>query len=472
MQDSEITASDASSPAAAPPAEPRSNRSALMIVWMVVVIDLLGFGIVLPLLPRFADENVHQALEAAGSGGQGAAIGQQKDPLGGLIVGVLMSSFSLMQFLFAPVWGRISDHVGRRPILLIGLCGSVAFYALLGYGLSLPPQEAPVLALVVLFVARIGAGVSGATIATAQAVIADCTPPDKRKHGMALIGMAFGIGFTIGPLFGFAALTWFPENHEAVGYTAAALSFVSLLLGIRLLPETRQFESAPPRPRSLLNWSALGWALRSRAIAPVVWTFFLATLGFGAFEVTLALLVKDALGFEENETFLVFTYVGAVLALTQGLYRRLARRVSEPSFIAMGIVFMALGVAGLGGVNYLALEAGQANYLALFVALAAAVIGYAFVTPSSNALVSRRTAADKQGEILGVNQSAASLARILGPICGVTLYKATASHMLPYIYGAILLILMLPLVPFIRRGAGPEENAPASKSVSPAHPAE
>src|SRR5207249_5761091 len=138
-----------------------------------------------------------------------------------------------------------------------GLGGSVAFYALFGYACTLPKEEAAQTALVLLFTARIGAGVCGATIATAQAVIADSTPPDKRKHGMALIGAAFGIGFTFGPLIGFASLKWFPEHHGAIGYAAACLSLLALLLGVRLLPETRRFGAASPVERRWLDWSAM-----------------------------------------------------------------------------------------------------------------------------------------------------------------------------------------------------------------------
>jgi MFS family permease len=377
--------------------------------------------------------------------------------------------------LFAPFWGRISDRVGRRPILLLGLSGSVVFYTLFGYALSLPAESAR-MALVLLFVARIGAGIAGATISTAQAVIADSTPPEKRKHGMAMIGAAFGIGFTFGPLFGYGSLLWFEDHHEVIGYTAATLSLAALLLGIRLLPETRRWQTgAATLRRQILNLSALKWTLTSLAIGPVVLTFFLATLGFGAFEVTLALLLRDAMGFGLRPTLLVFAYVGFVLALTQGfLYRRLAKRVSEVTFMGVGILLMAVGVAGLGAISYFAFAGpisqpsanilfGATGYLALreansppmlwlFLALAAAVIGYAFLTPSAQALVSRRTEAERQGEVLGVNQSAASMARILGPIFGVTLYKATITHLLPYIYGAALLLLMLPLVPLMRRG--------------------
>lgn len=426
---------------------PTSNRSALLIVFLVVFIDLLGFGIVLPLLPRFANENVDALIP-----------GGKDDPLGGFIVGMLMSTFSLMQFLFAPVWGRISDRIGRRPILLLGLVGSVVFYLLLGYALSIKAQDAPALSLALLFVARIGAGVAGATIATAQAVIADCTPPDKRKHGMALIGVAFGIGFTFGPLIGFAALSLYPHDHEVVGYTAAGLSLVALLLGLRLLPETRRFEAAPPAPRRWLDLAAMKWALASSAIGPVILTFFLATLGFASFEVTLALLLKDAMGMGERDTFKIFAYVGFVLMLTQGLlYRRLASRVSETTFMAMGMVLMAAGVAMLGGVGWLASDSSASSqpqtisWTLLMIGLTVAVVGFAFLTPSAQALVSRRTDADRQGEILGVNQSAAAMARIVGPILGVTLYKSTADHLLPYVMGAVILLIMLPAIPRIRR---------------------
>jgi MFS family permease len=424
-----------------PSAGREASRRTLLIVFLVVFIDLLGFGIVLPLLPRYGESYI-SALVGTSHGWQN-----------GVLIGLLMSSFSLMQFLFSPVWGRVSDRLGRRPVLLIGLSGSVVFYALLGFASDLPVEQAT-LALTLLFVARIGAGLAGATIATAQAVIADSTPPEKRKHGMALIGAAFGIGFTFGPLVGFASLKWFPEHHGAIGYAAACLSLLALLLGMRLLPETRRFGAAPPVKRRWLDWSAMRQALRNPGLAPVVLTFFLATFGFAGFESTLALLLKDAMQFDPDQSFLIFAYVGFVLMLTQGfLYRRLARRLTEPTFIAIGIVLMGLGVLSLGGVSLESESLGEGLLLAwLLVSLAVAVIGFAFLTPSAQALISRRTDADRQGEVLGVNQSAAALARILGPLVGLTLYKMTATHLLPYLFGAALLLVMLPLLPSIRRG--------------------
>ncbi len=316
-----------------------------MIVFLVVFIDLLGFGIILPLLPRIAEAYVKVVFPNPAW-------------LVGLIVGILMSLFSLMQFVFAPIWGRVSDRIGRRPILLIGLFGSVVFYSLFGYAASLPHQNAAAAttAMLVFFIARIGAGVAGATISTAQAVIADCTPPEKRKHGMALIGAAFGIGFTFGPMIGYACLHFAPDfpgiGQGLIGYTAAGLSLIALLLGLALLRETRVFNTESTGRRNWFDWSATRQALVDPAIGPVILTFFMASLGFGAFEVTLSLFLKDVFDLGERQSFLFFAYIGFALMLTQGLYRGMASRASEVTFMAIGIFFMALGVGMQGAICY------------------------------------------------------------------------------------------------------------------------
>ncbi len=460
-----------SAPPASPPVSTAGARSALLIVFLVVFIDLLGFGIVLPLLPIYGDVYVRRLVA-----------GGHESPLGGAIVGLIMSAFSLMQFLGASIWGRVSDRVGRRPVLLIGLTGSVIFYCLFGYASDLPAETAAGLALALIFVSRIGAGIAGATIATAQAVIADCTPPEKRKHGMALIGAAFGIGFTFGPLVGFAALDYFPNHRGAIGYAAALLSLLALILGWILLPETRRPGSSPLK-RKWLDLTGIGHALGSPAIGPVILVFFLAALGFSSFEVTLAMLNRDILGLKDRQNFLIFAYVGLVLMITQGyFYRRLARRLSEVAFMTLGLLFMGVGVLSLGGITWCAMQlAGESQRVAevfglllgpsgwqaalaerqladfwtllpwQLIALTLCVVGFALLTPSAQALVSRRTSADRQGEILGVNQSCSALARILGPVFGLSLYNATASHLLPYLFGGLLLLAMLPLIPRIRR---------------------
>jgi DHA1 family tetracycline resistance protein-like MFS transporter len=420
------------------------SRKAMGLVFLVVFIDLLGFGIVLPLLPRYAEEFVVPVLGT-----------QTTDWRVGPIIGVLMASFSLCQFLFTPMWGRISDRFGRRPVLLLGLGGSVVFYALFGYASDRP--DAPLLALVLIFISRIGAGIAGATIATAQAVIADSTIPERRKHGMALIGAAFGIGFTFGPLIGYASLQFGPSG--AIGYAASGLSLLAFLLGLLLLPETRRFGTTPPVRRGWIDAHATLEVLRSPALGPIVLIFFLATLGFGGFESTLSVLIEDALGLSKDDTFLVFAFIGFILLLTQGvLYRRLAHRVSEVSFMTVGLLLMALGLLSLGGVTWMGIrtQAGFATVLStMLVSLAVAVVGFAFLTPSVQALISRRADPERQGEILGVNQSFSALARILGPLVGLPLFYLSDTRLLPYVFGAAVLLLMLPFFPRIRHGEEP-----------------
>jgi MFS family permease len=434
MDDPEIAALDAPPTTAEPTAPP---RGALLTVFLVVVIDLLGFAIVLPLLPRIAEAYLE---------------GQPKFVVGAT-TGLLFSSFSLMQFIFAPLWGRLSDRIGRRPVLLVGLAGSVVFYTLFGYGATIDPARAS-LAIALMFVARIGAGVAGATIATAAAVIADCTPPEQRKRGMALIGAAFGVGFTFGPLIAFWAVKQFPaQGHGAVGYVAAGLSLIALVLGMILLPETRVAGRRSER-RGWLNFHQLAETLRTPTVGLLVASYFLATFGFANFESTLSLLTKAAFGFTDDENFLVFAYVGFVLVFVQGgVYRPMAHRLSEVSFIRLGVLFMLLGLGGLAVVAATTTgtgDAGRGPLVFFLTVMAVAVTGFAFLNPSVSALISRRSDPARQGEVLGVNQSANALARILGPLVGLTLFPLTSSHVLPYVAASGLLLVVLLLTPRLK----------------------
>jgi MFS family permease len=448
MENLERPRVEAPEPAAAPPGPPGAlvaQRSALLIVFLVMFIDLLGFGLVLPLLPRYGREFLDPLFP-----------GPERAVLRGTVLGLLAISFSLMQFVFAPIWGRLSDHHGRRPFLLLGLVGSVVFYALFGFA-SQVPSGSEALGLGLMFLSRIGAGIAGATVSTAQAVIADTTTPERRSRGMALIGAAFGIGFTFGPIMGAGALRLFPHHRGGPGFAASGFSLIALLLAVLLMPETL----SPGRPGARRGWLNLGSiraALRTPTIGLLVLTFFLSTLAFASFEPTLALLTKDLLGYGEDENFLVFAYVGFVLMLAQGgLYQMLARRgMPEIRFMEVGAVGMGLGLGSLGVVSALARFADNPSLgfrlAGLLAATTVAVIGFAFMTPSVQALISRRSDPAKQGEVLGVNQSANAMSRILGPMLGLVLYAAPPGHIWPYVAAACLLFMALLLTLRVRRG--------------------
>jgi DHA1 family tetracycline resistance protein-like MFS transporter len=429
------------------------HRSTLLIIFLVVFVDLLGFGIVLPLLPLYAVDFLQPLLP-----------GEDQRPVRGMILGLLMSSFSAMQFLFAPMWGRVSDRIGRRPILLLGLSGSVIFYTLFGVASEIGEAGWLRTGLTLLFLARLGAGVAGATISTAQAVIADITTSESRSRGMAMIGAAFGVGFTFGPLLGFASL--FVPAKGAPGFVAAALSLTALLLAIRLLPET--FRPGKERKRRLFDWEGLQTAWRIPSVGLLILIFFLATYAFGSLESTLALINKlllqpladlheelttEAAKATEKKNFLIFAYVGFVLVFANMGYRRLVRPKLEVKFLQIGSIFMALGLAG--AVIILLLrdpEHTSGSILVLgFFAMTLAVIGFACITPSVQALISLRTDASRQGEILGVNQSGAALARILGPFVGLSLFDLSKDHVLPFAFGACLTLLVFLLTTRIRQ---------------------
>ncbi len=415
----------------------------MFIVFLVVFIDLLGFGIVLPLLPRYS----------------ASYLGVLPESLHGVTLGILFSIFSLMQFFFSPMWGRISDRIGRRPVLLISLSGSVVFYGLFGVASDISP-EMSWLAIGLLFLSRLGAGVAGASVSTAAAVIADCTPPDKRAKGMALIGAAFGFGFTFGPLIGYLGLTVFDRAHWAPGAMASLLSLGALLLAIRLLSETRVPGKAPAR-KEFISISRTMEVLRTPTIGALVLIYFLVIFGFANFEGTLSVFTEAAFNLNERSNFLIFAYVGFVLMVAQGgFYRRLAGKMSEERLLGIGVALMFLGLAGLATVAWMAGEGKDADNLQIsfFCALAAAVFGFAFVNPSVTALVSRRSDPQRQGEVLGVNQSFAALGRILGPFIGLILFNLGFSHTLPYLAGVVTLVVVVMLLPRIRKNDHRKES--------------
>lgn len=376
------------------------ERSPLSIVFVTVFLDLVGFGIVIPLLPLYAE----------------------RFGAGPVAVAWLVAVYSLMQLLFAPWWGSLSDRVGRRPVLLVGLFGSAASYLLFGVAGS----------LAALFLGRALAGVMGANVGVAQAYIADVTAPEERAKGMGLIGAAFGLGFIFGPAIG-GALSHFGAAVPFLG--AAALAGVNGLLALRLLPESlprerRSAAGAGVGPRARLR--ALGDALASPRLRPLYAASLLATLAVAAMEATLSLWADRRWELSPAEVAYLFAYVGAVAVLVQGgLVGRLARRLGERRLALAGAAALAAGLAGIP-------LAPTIPVLAL--ALAAFAFGQGTLTPSVSALVSRAAPGGEQGRLLGVSQSLSALGRVLGPLLGGVAF-ARVGIGAPYLAGAALALL-------------------------------
>ena len=415
--------------------EKTASKGSLAVIFLTVFIDLLGFGLVLPHLPIYADQFT-------------------LDP-SGLQLGLLMASFSVMQMIFAPFWGSLSDRIGRRPVLMIGLASSALFYALFGVATifkSLP----------LLFITRIGAGIAGATIPTAQAYIADTTTPQNRARGMALIGLAFGMGFTFGPLLGLVAFLFGNEEPGPwPGFTAAALSLAALILAFFQLPESLHSQSKTAA-RKIFDWQGVRNASQGWSIPLLLIAIFVCVFSFANFETTLSLLIKgtEDIGevpfqFSFQMVFLTYAFIGFTLALVQGgIVRPLSKHVPEV-YLATGGA--AVEIIGFGCVVF-AIQ--YQSVTLLFVALIVIVSGFSAMQPSLNSLLSRRADPSKQGVVLGVGQSVNAFARILGSGLGIPMLKASLT--IPYWVAAALMGLGAALVMLaVRSGSDFNEDAEA-----------
>ena len=423
----------------APENSPSTRKTSLGLVFVIVFIDLLGFAIVLPLLPRYASR-----LHASDS-----------------TIGLLFASFSAMQFIFSPLWGRLSDRIGRRPALLAGLAGSVVFYTL--FGLASVWES-----LTLMFVARIGAGIAGATISTAQAYIADATGLQGRAKGMALIGAAFGVGFTFGPIIGALSLAKRPEAggvdtlNAFPMYLAAGLSGIAFIVAFFKLPESLRAGAAPAH-RTWLNVGAIREAMRVPSVGQLLLLFFLATFAFAQFESTLSRLTEVAFKRSAEDNFYIFSYIGLTLCFMQGVVvRRLVTKVGEPLMIIIGTVLMGTGLW------LVSIAAEQQSFRMLLWLMPILVGGFSFVTPSVQALISRRSDPSRQGEILGVNQSAASMARIFGPWLGNVLFGH--GYVLPYQVATALIVPAL-IMSIFTASAGQDWQPASSAELKPSEPA-
>ena len=374
-----------------------------LILFLTVFIDLLGFGIVIPFLPLYA--------ERLGVGAAG--------------VGVILAIYSAAQLVGAPILGRISDQVGRRPIIMLGLLGSAAGYLIYGFATS----------FFWLIVSRAVHGICAATVSTAQAYIADTTEESERAHGMGLIGAAFGLGFVLGP--GLGGLLG-RSGLRLPAFFASALAFANFLFAAAELPESHQGAGGPRLKfaEALEPWISItrnlhGLLLRLFSLA------FLFTFVFAGLETTFPLLAASAYGLSAFGIGGLFAFAGLLQAIAQGyVLGKIVKRTGEWWLIRGGAIAMAIGLAPLA--------TGSSRVL-LWLLLALIAVGYGFSNPSVASLISKNTTRQLQGEVLGVNQSALSLARIFGPIAAGILYELFGAAW-PYLGGTVIMLAALVLM--------------------------
>ncbi|HEY7126399.1 MAG TPA: MFS transporter [Ktedonobacterales bacterium] len=395
----------------------RKPQSALLLMALTVFIDFAGFGLIVPLLPFWA--------ERLGANAVG--------------VGLVLTSYALAQLLFTPLLGSLSDRYGRRPIIFASLLIEAATFALTALAGSLP----------MLLLARFIGGLGASNVGSAQAVVADVLPPEKRARGMGLIGAAIGLGFVVGPAIGGALA---PLGATLPFWVAMGVALVNALLVLLLLPETRRSSIPAEAPATGRKSSLLfaGWqrALRSPVVARLVAINLLFTMAFTAMETVFPLFSQHAYGWQAEQNGYIFTYVGVIIVIMQGgLIGPLVKRWGERPLLIAGLVLLAAGL--------LLLPFG-AQLAALLAALGLLSAGNGAVSPTSSALLSLASPAEAQGETLGVSQGIAGLGRIVGPLAAGSIY-ALGGPGAPFVAGGILVLVAalvaLPALPGVHRAA-------------------
>jgi MFS transporter, DHA1 family, tetracycline resistance protein len=396
-------------------------------LFLIVFVDLIGFGLVIPLLPFYALRF--------------GALPQE--------VTVLLAVYSLMQLFTAPLWGRLSDRVGRRPVLMVSMAASVLAYLWIGSAS----------ALWMLFAARALAGACAGNIAAAQAYIADVTKPEERAKGMGLIGAAFGLGFIIGPALGglLAGNDPVTADIQTPAWVAAGLSFLALSGVFLLLRESLPAASRGASGHSRSRLASILDVLHRPVLSRLILIFFLVILAFAGMESTFALWALGQFGWGPGQVGYVFAYVGVLSAILQGgLIGRLTRRFGEERLLICGLALITAGLLGLPFAREIP---------ALGVAVSALAFGMGLMQPSLNSLISRRAGREEQGEVLGVSQSVGSLSRVLGPAMAGLLF-GEFGRSAPFFCGAVLVVIALLVALNLIRSvgatglAGPEPAEP------------
>ncbi len=387
----------------------------LLIIFLTVFIDLVGFGIIIPLNPYLSKEFGATPVQ----------------------LGLLMGVYSLMQFLFAPLWGQASDRIGRRPVILWSLLGASIAHSAFGFASSLTG----------LVVARALAGVFGGNISAAMAYVADVTAEKDRSKGMGLVGAAFGLGFTLGPFIGGICADIGmklgdqpPLGQSFPALVAGGICFINFLLAFKMLPESRNF-SAPSVDRGRRLEKILK-ALHTPVLSPLILLVFLTTFAMAHIEASLFLYVQHQFGWGLKQAAYGFAYIGVIMVFTQGyLIRKWMPRLGERQMLLAGLVVstMAYGLISASVELWL---------LAIGVTLLA--VGNGLTNPALNGSVSLTSSSEVQGNNLGIAQSMSSLARILGPPSGGALFQHIEMRS-PFLLAALLSLAAFYVTWLIRR---------------------
>ncbi|MDQ1639835.1 MAG: transporter, family, tetracycline resistance protein [Pyrinomonadaceae bacterium] len=368
------------------------KRSPLVVIFTTVFIDLVGFGIVIPVLPFYAEGTRFNATPRT--------------------VGFLFASYSIMQLIFSPILGRLSDKHGRRPVLLISIIGTGIGFLILGFATT----------LWMLFVGRILDGITGGNISTAQAYIADITTKEERAKGMGLLGAAFGLGFIFGPAIGGILSQW----GVAVPFLfAAGLCFANATLLYFTLPETVTADH-PARTSAAggRGLSQLIQSLRQPRLGFVLIVYFMFIVAFSIMTTTFSLYTMFRFGYDAKHNGYLFAYVGVLAVIIQGgLIGRLVKRFGELPLVIVGALFFA---ASLFAIPFVGPNAG--GLLALLIGGGIFSAGNSLATPSLTSLASKTAGRGEQGGVLGVTQSVASLARAVGPALAAFLIHSTIAY--------------------------------------------
>jgi len=391
--------------------EPKAAKSPLMVVFTTVFMDLVGFGMIIPLLALYGKD-----LGASG-----------------WTLGLLGASYSLAQFAFAPLWGQISDRYGRRPMLLMSLAGaSLSYFGFAG--------ATALHSLAFLFLTRFFQGAFSANISAAQAYIADVTTPERRASGMALVGIAFGIGFIVGPPLGGISMAHF--GLLAPGLIAGAICGLNALLAWVRLPESLPLEiqlknrAQPFRSYDPLNVDQLKRAWSHPVMGLLLAISFLQITSFSMMEQVFSLFFKQRFSFSlemaGERTGILLCYVGVVAGLIQGGYVRRAKRFNESRALSTGLALFSATLF------FLPFGPSYASYFLLLFPLA---LGRSLIDPSTSSLVSKASHVDEQGRAFGTFQGLNSLARVLGPLVGLTLFESNPN--LPFQLGGLICVVVL-----------------------------